>query len=70
MNRFGYYYNVEYRLDDIEDYDSTDYSDDYNTMKEAKKFASEIKREFGKRVVLLDIHKYDEEELIDTYPII
>ena len=70
MNRLGYYYEVVYRLDDIEDYDNTEYSGELNSKKEVKKFISSLIKEYSKRIVMLDIHKYDEDELLDAETII
>lgn len=56
-----YTYTVEYRLDDIEDYDNTEYVDYIPTKKEARKIAKNIIKENPNRVVLLDIKKYDAE---------
>lgn len=70
MNRYGYYYEVIYRLDDLEDYDNTEYSGEINSKKEAFNYANEIIKQYGERVVLLDINKYNDEELLDGYSII
>ena len=70
MNRFGYYYEGRYRLDDIEDYDNTEYSPEFNSKQEAIKWANQIKKEYGERIVMLDIYKYNEEEWIDCWTII
>lgn len=56
-----YTYTVEYRLDDIKDYDNTEYVDYIPTKKEARKIAKNIIKENPNRVVLLDIKKYDAE---------
>ena len=65
-----YTYTIEYRLDDIEDYDNTEYIDDIPTVKEARKQARQIIKEYGDRIVLLDIKRYDEDgyldEVVDT----
>lgn len=58
-------YTVEYRLDDIEDYDNTEYIDDIPTKALAKKRANEIKKEYKDRLVLLDIKRYDEDGNLD-----
>ena len=42
MNAKGYYYEVLYRLDDINDYDNTEYSGELNTKKEARAYAFNI----------------------------
>ena len=60
-----YTYTIEYRLDDIEDYDSTEYIDDIPTKTGARKKAKEIIKEYGNRIVLLDIKKYDEDGYLD-----
>lgn len=62
----GYTYTIEYRLDNIEDYDKTEYIDDIPNKKEAKKQAKDILKEYDKRVVLLDIKKYDSEGFLDN----
>lgn len=71
MNRNGYSYAVEYRLDDLENYDSTEFIDDIDTIAEARKLAREIKKENKGRVVMLDIKKYDEDGyLVDAITLI
>ena len=62
----GYTYTIEYRLDNIEDYDKTEYIDDIPTKKEAKKQVKDILKEYDKRVVLLDIKKYDSDGFLDN----
>lgn len=58
-------YTIQYRLDDINDYDNTEYIDDINTKVEARKQAKAIIKEYGNRVVMLDIIKYDEDGCLD-----
>lgn len=70
MNRYGYYYEVEYRLDDIENYDATEYSDEFDSKAEAIKYANSIKKKYGGRVVMLDISKYNDEELLEAWTLI
>lgn len=60
-----YTYTIQYRLDDIKDYDNTEYIDDINTKVEARKQAKAIIKEYGNRVVMLDIIKYDEDGCLD-----
>ena len=63
-------YDVEYRLDDIEDYDNTEY-ESFPSMLMAQRKARELVKEYGNRLVLLDILIYDEYGwLIDSYQII
>ncbi len=65
------YYEVIYRLDDIEDYDNTEYSGEISNKRDSIKYANSIKKEYGDRVVMLDIHKYDDEGcLIDAVTLI
>ena len=60
-----YTYTVKYRLDDIEDYDNTEYIDDIPTKALAIKRANEIKKEYKDRLVLLDIGRYDKDGYLD-----
>lgn len=54
-------YTVEYRLDDIEDYDNTEYIDGLESAKEVNEEVDKIKKEYGERIVLLDVKMYDED---------
>lgn len=66
-----YTYTIEYRLDDIEDYDNTEYIDEIPNKKEVNKKAKELKKEYGDRLVMLDVCKYDEDGyLVDGETII
>lgn len=58
-------YSVCYRLDDIDNYDNTEYIDGIKTKLEARKTAREIVKKYKDRVVLLDIMKYDNEGCLD-----
>lgn len=70
-NAKGYSYTIAYRLDDIEDYDNTEYIDYILTKKEAMKRIQDIKNEYGSQIVLLDLMKYNEDdELVDAETII
>ena len=60
-----YTYTIQYRLDDINDYDNTEYVDGINTKIEARKQAKAIIKEYGNRVVMLDIIKYDKVGCLD-----
>ena len=60
-----YTYTIEYRLDDIEDYDNTEYIDNIPTKKEARQIANKLKKEYGSRLVLLDIKKCDEDGYLE-----
>lgn len=60
-----YTYTIQYRLDDINDYDNTEYIDSIHTKVEARKQAKAIIKEYGNRVVMLDIIKYDEDGCLD-----
>ena len=61
----NYDYTIEYRLDDINNYDYTDYIDNIPTKKEARKIANKLKKEYGSRLVLLDIKKCDEDGYLE-----
>ena len=66
-----YTYTIEYRLDDIEDYDNTEYIDEIPNKKEVNKKVKELKKEYGDRLVMLDVCKYDEDDyLVDGETII
>ena len=66
-----YTYTIEYRLDDIEDYDNTEYIDELPNKKEVNKKVKELKKEYGDRLVMLDVCKYDEDnDLVDAETII
>ena len=65
-----YTYTIEYRLDDIEDYDNTEYIDELPNKKEVNKKVKELKKEYGDRLVMLDVCKYDEDYLVDAETII
>ena len=66
-----YTYTIEYRLDDITDYDNTEYEELIPTKKEARKMAREIVNANKDRVVMLDINKYDEDGyLVDAETLI
>lgn len=60
-----YTYTIKYRLDDIEDYDNTEYIDEITSKKEANKKVRELKKEYGKRIVLLDVCKYDKDGYLE-----
>lgn len=60
-----YDYTIEYRLDDINNYDYTDYVDNIPTKKEARQIANKLKKEYGNRLVLLDIKKCDEDGYLE-----
>lgn len=57
----NYDYTIEYRLDDIEDYDNTEYIDEIPNKKEVNKKVKELKKKYGDRLVMLDVCKYDNE---------
>lgn len=64
-------YTIQYRLDDIEDYDATEYIDDFSTKKQAEQETKKIIKKYGDRIVLLDIVKYDADgDRIDEWTII
>lgn len=65
-----YTYTIEYRLDDIEDYDNTEYIDELPNKKEVNKKVKELKKEYGDRIVMLDVCKYDDDYLVDAETII
>lgn len=65
-----YTYTIEYRLDDIEDYDNTEYIDEIPNKKEVNKKVKELKKEYGDRLVMLDVCKYDDDYLVDAETII
>lgn len=58
-------YTISYRLDDINDVDNTEYIDDVRNITTARKKAKEIVKEYGNRIVLLDILRYDEDGCLD-----
>ena len=65
-----YTYTIQYRLDDIEDYDNTEYIDELPNKKEVNKKVKELKKEYGDRLVMLDVCKYDDDYLVDAETII
>ncbi len=56
-----YTYTIQYRLDDIDDVDNTEYIDNIPTKTKARKKAKDIINEYKDRVVMLDIVEYDED---------
>ena len=58
-------YDIEYRLDDIENYDATEYSDTYTRKIDAMIFAKRIIKKYGDRVVLCDLKIYDEDGYLE-----
>ncbi len=66
-----YTYTIQYRLDDIEDYDGTEYIDELTSKKEVNKKIKELKNEYGDRLVMLDVCTYSKEGwLLDAETII
>lgn len=64
-------YTIEYRLDDINDFDNTEFIDGITNKKNVNKCIKGLKRTFGDRLVMLDVCVYDEDDyLIDAETII
>lgn len=64
-------YTIEYRLDDIEDYDNTEYIDELPNKKVVHQKVVELKKEYGSRLVMLDVNTYDEDGyLVDAVTLI
>ena len=64
-------YTIEYRLDDIKDYDNTEYIDEIKSKREVNKKIKELKKQYGERLVMIDVNIYDEDDyLVDAYTII